>query len=382
MLSLPLIKTFKFAIMVDKEIQMVTFNNPYPPDFGGAIDLFYKIKSLSQLGVKIHLHIFYDQRSDISGLEELCSTITLYKRKRWLIKHLSTIPFCVNTRYSKALVRNLNKSNAPILFESLRTLRVLDKHEFNQKKAVRIHNIEHEYSWGLCKSERNWFKKLAFLLEGYKLKYYEPILNKADILFTISWHEHNYYNRHFKKESHFLPVFQGHSKLEGLNGFGKYALFHGDLSVADNIKSAFFMVEVFKDLNEPLIIASSTIHQRLTDEINKYENISFQLISDEKHLNELIKNAHINTLYSFQRSGTKLKVFNALFKGRHCILNENMVDDIEVLKVCEVVENISDYRKVVKRLFEEEFFVTQERCNALKTYDPKLNAELLVKKLY
>ncbi len=371
-----------FAIMVDKEIQIVTFNNPYPPDFGGAIDLFYKIKALSELGVGIHLHIFYDKRSDISGLTSLCKTISLYKRKKSLFKHLSIIPFCVNTRFSKALIASLNKSQAPIIFESIRTLRVLNKYEFKQKKAVRIHNIEHEYSWGLYKSESNWFKKMAFFLEGYKLKYYEPILNKADVLFAISHYEHAYYNKYFKNECYYLPVFQGNNELECVDGFGKYALYHGDLSVSDNIKSAFFMIEVFKDLDKPLIIASSTKSYRLIAAINHYKNISFQFISNENHLNELIKNAHINTLYSFQRSGTKLKVFNALFNGRYCVLNNNMVDDLEVLKVCEVVENKIEYQTAVMRLFKQEFLVTQQRIKALKKYDSKLNAEQLIKVMF
>lgn len=371
-------KSFKFAVMVDKEIQIVAFNNPFPPNFGGAIDLFYKIRSLSELGVAIHLHIFYDKRSNISGLKLLCKTITLYKRKRWLIKHLSTLPFCVTTRFSKALIGNLNKSEAPIIFESLRTLGVLKRHKFKQKIAVRIHNIEHEYSWGLFKSERNWFKKLAFLLEGYKLKHFEFILDKADVLFTISNYEYEYCNKNFKADCYYLPVFQENSKLECLNGFGKYALYHGDLSVSDNVRCAFFMIEVFRDLNEPLIIASSTKQQKLLNEIKKYENISFELISDENNLNDLIKNAHINTLYSFQRSGTKLKVFNALFKGRHCILNKNVVDDIEVLKICEVIADKIQYQNAVRRLFKEEFFITQERSNALKKYDPDINAKQII----
>lgn len=367
--------------MLKKEIQIITFNNPYPPDFGGAIDIFYKIKALKDLGVKIYLHIYYDERSDISGLKPLCETINLYKKNKSILKHFSILPFCVNSRYSKDLVYNLNKHKVPILFESIRTTSILKKHNFKQITAVRCHNIEQDYSWGLFKSSRNWIKKLAFFIETYKLKYYESILNKSEVLLAISNYEYSYYCQNFKSKTHFLPVFQGNKTFNGLEGFGTYALYHGDLAISDNIRSVIFLIDVFKDLKEQLFIASSTTNSEILDEIKKHENISFQLVITENQLDELIKNAHINTLYSYQRSGTKLKVFNALFKGRHCILNKNMIDDLDVLHICEVAENKKDYQEEVKKLFKSEFKITQKRIDALKKYDSKLIAEQLINDL-
>lgn len=368
--------------MIEKEIQIVTFNNPYPPDFGGAIDLFYKIKALSELGVSIYLHIFYDYREDFSGLMPYCKTINAYKKNKFFIKHFSLLPYCVTSRLSKELVNNLNRSNATILFESIRTTGVLKSNLFKHKIAVRCHNIEHEYSWGLYRSEHNWLKKAAFLIEGYKLKYYETILNKAHILFPISYNEYSYFDKHFKNKSIFLPAFHGNKKLQVENGFGKYALYHGDLSTADNIKSAFFIINIFKDLKEKLIIASSTKNSKLLEEINKHKNISFSLVSSENELSELIKNAHINVLYSFQKSGTKLKVFNALYKGRHCILNNNMIDDPDILQLCKVAENEKDYKSAVRTLFIQEYILTEERVEALKKYDAKQNAEQIIKAIF
>jgi hypothetical protein len=368
--------------MFEKEIQIVAFNNPYPPDFGGAIDIFYKIKALSKLGVKVYLHVFYDTRNDISGLEPLCETINLYKQKKSILKHLSLLPYSVNSRFSKELIDNLNKRDAPILFESIRTTGILRKHKFKQKTAVRCQNIEHDYSWGLFKSERNWFKKMAFFLDGYKLKYYEDIFNKVDVLFPISYHEYSYYCNNFNNDIIYIPVFQGYNELKSENGFGNYALYHGDLAISDNIKSAIFIINVFKDLNEPLIIASSTVVPKILERIKKHDNISFQFISDEKQLKDLIQGAHINTLFSFQRSGTKLKVFTALFNGRFCILNKNMIDDPGILKLCEVAENKIEYQFAVKKLFQKNYSQTQDRYEALKKFDSKLNAEKLIEVLF
>ncbi|WP_282136643.1 hypothetical protein [Seonamhaeicola maritimus] len=364
--------------MLDKEIQIVSFNNPFPPNFGGAIDIFYKVKALSEQGVKIYLHIYHYERRDISGLKDYCEEIFLYKKDNSLIKHLSLLPFSVSSRFSSDLIENLKKKNAPIIFESIRTTNILRRESFKQTTAVRCHNIEHDYSWGLCRSEKNLFKKLAFLVDGYKLKHYERILNKVDCLLSISGFESDYFNKNFKNETFYLPVFQENERVLSEKGFGKYALYHGDLAVSDNIKSALFLIDVFKDLEEPLIIASSTEVPKVLNEIKRYDNISFEFVFKEEQLKTLIREAHINALYSFQRSGTKLKVFNALFNGRHCILNTNMVDDPDVLEVSCVVENKVEFQKAVKHLFGKKFIITNERRELLKKYSPVVNAKKLI----
>ena len=42
----------------NSELNIVSFDVPYPPDYGGAIDIYYKIATLNNLGIKIYLHCF------------------------------------------------------------------------------------------------------------------------------------------------------------------------------------------------------------------------------------------------------------------------------------------------------------------------------------
>ncbi|APY10093.1 hypothetical protein BWZ22_02070 [Seonamhaeicola sp. S2-3] len=368
--------------MYNKAIQIVSFNNPYPPDFGGVIDVFYKIKALNELGIKVYLHFYYHDRSDLLGLEPYCEKIFIYKKDNSILKHLSFLPFSVSSRYSQDLIENLVSIKAPILFESIRTTSILKKVKLKQKIAIRCHNIEHKYSWGLFRSEQNIIKKIAFLIESLKFKQYENILSKADYIFTISNHEYKYFASHYNKKKVInLPVFQENVNVLSKNGYGAYALYHGDLAVSDNIKSALFIIDVFKDLDEKLIIASSRKPFKVLKEIKKYDNISFQFISKKEQLDTLIINAHINTLYSFQQSGTKLKVFNALFKGRYCIINDNMVDDPNILDICEVINNKKDYQTAVKMLFKQEFILNEKRRHVLSQYNTNIIANILIKTL-
>lgn len=364
--------------MATKSLQIVSFDNPFPSDYGGVIDVFYKIKALYRIGVEIHLHAFYDDRVDVSGLKSLCKSITLYKRDKSLTKHFSLKPYGVNSRVSKALVVNLNKMDCPVLFESIVSTDVLEDIETTKKISVRCHNIEHHYSLGLAKSERSFVKKLAFYIESFKLKLYQKKLQKADVLLTLSNFETDYFEANFNNEIAYLPVFQAFNDFEQLSSKGDYAFYHGDLNISDNIKSALFMVDVFSVLNHKLIIASSILPKALKKEIDTYNHITFKLIENKDHLVTLLSNAHINTLYSFQRSGTKLKLFNSLFKGRHCIVNTNIADDDEVLSCCEIAQTKDVYREKVNMLFEQEFQLTQKRKDALQKYNTIENAKKLI----
>ena len=60
---------------------MISFDIPYPPNYGGVVDVFYKLKALSQCGVKIILHCFEYGRSHSEKLNELCAEVNYYPRK-------------------------------------------------------------------------------------------------------------------------------------------------------------------------------------------------------------------------------------------------------------------------------------------------------------
>ena len=57
---------------MEKYLHIITLDVPYPPDYGGVYDLFYKLPALQQQGVKIHLHCFYKNRLPQRELEKYC----------------------------------------------------------------------------------------------------------------------------------------------------------------------------------------------------------------------------------------------------------------------------------------------------------------------
>ena len=62
----------------EKHLHIITHDVPWPADFGGVVDLFFKIKSLSEAGIKIHLHCFVNSRPPQDELNKFCFIITYY----------------------------------------------------------------------------------------------------------------------------------------------------------------------------------------------------------------------------------------------------------------------------------------------------------------
>jgi len=152
-------------------LQLVAFNIPYPPDYGGVIDIYYKIKALAESGVSIYLHCFEYNRTQASELEKYCTKVFYYRRKHGIRYQLSTKPYIVITRNNNQLLNNLSSNNYPILFEGLHTcLNLSNSLLKNHIKLVRTHNVEHEYYRNLRKAEPNIFRKLFLGMETCKLK--------------------------------------------------------------------------------------------------------------------------------------------------------------------------------------------------------------------
>ncbi|RIA10421.1 hypothetical protein OE09_2285 [Flavobacteriaceae bacterium MAR_2010_72] len=361
-----------------KKLHIVTFDNPNPPNFGGAIDVYYKVKYLSKLGVDIYLHLFFDHRDDIKELHNFCKKIYVYKRNKSLLQICSIIPYRVKSRTSNEIYENLSNIKAPILFEGLQSTQVLKRHNFRAPIFLRAHNLEHSYYFGLAKSEQNILKKLVYKIEGYKFRYYERLINKVDVIFSLSKKENDYFIKNYNTKAYYLPVFHANTTISTKEGSGKYALYHGDLSISDNQESVKFLISVFSSLEFPLRIAGSKIPGSLKRMVKPFKNISSVCTDNTEELITLIREAHVNVLHSNQATGTKIKVFYALFNGRHCIVNDNIIDDNQILSLCEVANTKEEYMEVIQKVFELPYKGSDNRNQTLKQFSPEVLAEQLI----
>ncbi|MEG2515024.1 MAG: glycosyltransferase family 1 protein, partial [Bacteroidaceae bacterium] len=48
---------------MENKLHIISFQVPFPPNYGGVIDVFYKLKSLKDLGYYLILHTYQYKRS-------------------------------------------------------------------------------------------------------------------------------------------------------------------------------------------------------------------------------------------------------------------------------------------------------------------------------
>jgi len=338
------------------KLHIVAFDIPYPADYGGVIDIYHKIRALSELGVSITLHMFQYGRSKADEeLRKYCTNLFYYKRKLYKNPFLGTKPYIVNSRNSEILLNNLLADNCPILFEGLHcTYFVNHKSLKNRYKIVRTHNIEHHYYKQLEKSELRYFKKYFFRIEAEKLRKYESVLKHANLIAAISPNDQAYLAKKYSNVV-YIPAFHSTTKMENPGTRGEYVLYHGNLSVPENYLAAIQLINaVFSKIKKPCIIAGNNPPKELERLCEQYDHITLKSHISTDEIHDLIKGAHINVLYTNQNTGIKLKLLNALFRGKFAIVNNLMVEGSGLEKVCVVADN---FKGIISKI--EEYFLLE-----------------------
>lgn len=368
-----------------KKLHLVSFDVPYPPNYGGVIDVFYKIKALHQLNVEIYLHCFEYGRGTQEELNNYCKEVFYYPRNSFFKSLLSSKPFIVKTRENDALVTRLKSITAPILFEGLHTtFSVLQETFPNQKIFIRAHNIEHRFYRGLAESEENLFKKAFFQQEAIKLKKYENILQKVNGIFTISPFEQAYFLKKYGKKAAYVPAFHNTTTKKHINSKSNLVLYHGNLQVSENVKAALFLIDVYNGSPFQLIIASSYQNKLVSSKIEACQNISFSVINKSQDLENLFKKAQVNALPTFQKTGIKLKLLNTLYQGKFIIANDAMIDDTGLEDLVEKATTKEEFLQKTSALFNQDFTqdITKKRIEKLLDFSPTQSAKKIIELIF
>lgn len=377
--------------MKNDYLHIISFDIPFPADYGGVIDIFYKIKSLHEAGVKIILHCFqYRERKPQVELEKYTEKVYYYKRSMSPLSMMSDLPFIVKSRTDSALLKNLKNDNYPILFEGLHTCGFIGDSALNHRtKIIRMHNIEWEYYRNLERLENRLWKRIYFKTESIKLKRFEnQVVKHANFVLPISPDDEDYYKKLYEKENLnensvlYIPPFHPNKEVESKTNRGEYALFHGKLSVPDNEQAAIYLAKkVFSRVEVPFIIAGKEPSAKLTEAVSPYSNVEIIANPKEQQMNDLIQNAQLNVLISFQRSGMKLKLLNALYRGRFCITNRSMVQNTGLESLCIIKNTSKEIAAAIESYMNLQFSVNQvqERRDILeKSFSNKGNAQKIV----
>lgn len=346
----------KLSKISTRKVHIVSFDVPFPADYGGVIDVFYKVKSLADAGIGVILHAFDYGRGAAPLLEKMCEKVEYYPRKMHSLLFFHKLPFIVVSRKNKQLLHHLSEDEYPVLFEGIHTCGYLAEEALAGKnRVVRSHNVEHNYYHALSEAEQKIFKRSYLRREAVKLAHFESVLRHASHVAAISMHDELYFSGKGYPVS-LVSAFHPHQKVNTKTGKGTFALYHGNLGVAENDKAACYLIEkVFSGIDVPLCIAGNSPSKRLKQLAAAHSHVRLEYNVSTEYIHGLITEAQMNILPTFQPTGIKLKLLAALYSGRHCIVNTPMVKDTGLEQFCHVADEPGAMQALVKKWFDVPF---------------------------
>ena len=369
-------------------LHLIAFDVPYPPDYGGIVDVLYKLISLHNAGVKITYHCFYysGHNKPTAVLEQYCEKIYYYRRKKSLLKILSgALPYTVSSRNNPELLENLQKDDAPIFFDGLQTCFYLDHPALaHRKKYVRANNIEHLYYNELAKVERKFMKRHYLRREARRLEQFEKNLTSAAAIFAVAKMDLAHFSK-YAQAIHVPPFFKtDHAKYDVNKGgvTGPYILFQGNLGIRENeLAAKFILNQVAPLVKHQVVIAGKCPSAWLKNEVAVTENARIFDTPTIIQMDALIQHAHINLLITFQQTGIKLKLLHALESGKHVIINSLMDDAGIFAEMCHVKDRPEEIAKKINELMNVEFSeeeVKKRQALFSEHFDNAKNADKII----
>jgi len=366
-------------------MHVVAFDNPYPPDYGGAMDMFYKLEALAEAGVEIHLHVFAYGRNDMAPLRRFASRIYTYeRRKRWR-DWVRRMPFIVATRRPDALLKNLMRDDLPVLFEGIHT--TAWARELGQRPLfLRAHNVEHAYYRHLAETERRPWKKVFFYSEAKKLAAYE---RERFGLFRRVFAVHPADGEAVAQaggRAVWVPVFHPFREVTAPADTEPFVLFHGNLSVPDNERAVIFLWRrVMKGLPYRFVAAGKNPPPHLR-RMAEREGFEVAANPSEEQMRRLIRRARVQLMWTFGRTGMKLKLLHGLFAGNHIVANPLMTEGTGTEELVHVAANADVMRERVRELMRIPALsageIRKRREVLAELYDNRKNAQRMLADIF
>jgi hypothetical protein len=369
---------------LEKHLHIISFDVPYPADYGGAIDIFYTIQALQSAGVSIHLHCFEDNREKEPELNNYCSDVIYYQRRCGHKGFSHVLPYVVGSRSNPELLENLLKDDYPILMYGIHcTYLLLDKRFTNRKVFLRPQQIMYRLYKKLSQLTLSPFKKLYYLHESKLLKQYETEIATRARVIAISDHDRDVYRSEFNAQQVItIPSFLPYKEINSQEGVGCFCLYHGNLGSEENEKAAMWLLKkVFSGLPVHFIIAGKNPSEKLEQAVLKQPTACLVANPSHQEMQDLINQAQINVLPSMYNKSVHTKLLNALFNGRHCIVNDEMIRDSILAPSCHVATTADAFQSVITQLYHHPFedHEIQLRKHLLSNYyNTEKNTSLLM----
>jgi len=369
---------------MSRMLHIVCLDAPSPPDYGGVIDLYYKVPALEAQGIRIILHYFsYKEGRSAAGLEPYCEAVFDYGRSSFLKALATGQSYIVSSRTSRLLVDRINGDDHPVLLEGIHCAGILPLIKKGKEVLLRLHNDEASYYEHLYKAEESILKRLYFRREYRKLHRFQDSISHSLPVYPVSQKDTDNFSAKGFSNVRFLPCFLPWQEVQSAEGSGNYCLYHGNLTISENREAVSWLVhEVFNESPVPLIVAGRGALD-LSGQLAQQKNIRWIESPTDSELDVLISDAHVHVLPSFNATGVKLKLLHVMFKGRHCITNVAGAEGSGIEAGVTIASTAEEFKQAIRNLMNKPFDASAlaHRKELLQLYDNKKNACWLSERL-
>lgn len=337
-------------------LHIVCLDNPFPPNYGGAIDMYYKIIALTRAGFKPVLHIFHKgDRTEIAPiLRQTVEAIFFYKRNHYIHYLYGRVPYFIRSRPTKILAQKIRSLPGPVLIEGVHCGNLLSEKLPDYPLILRAHNYETSYYFELALNEDNWFRKYYYMNEAQKLKLFEPqIWLKAHGVAAIS-KEEVYRIEETQPNVKWCPAFISEypesQKLTICQD--PILLFHANFGIKENQMAGEWLLQVILPRLTPayeLWLAGSEIPKHWKD------TTRVKIIKDPENMAGVIRQAGVIVLPIRQRSGVKLKYLESVNYNLRVVCTGETIVGTGLERDAIIFEGIRDTVEKIEKTFRGEY---------------------------
>jgi len=377
-----------------ERILLVANDFPYPLNHGAAIDMWWHIQTLKNLGFRVDIVATVKAmppEEDIQTLKAQVDQLFIVQRQRGFKSAAAALPFQVQSRADLRTVA-LSSEYKAVVMVAEHVCSILQNPNLRaQKRILRLHNDEVRFFQELSKSSKNLLRKAFYRSEAAKFRVLSPkIMAKCDALWFISDYERK---QHVKKhpadreKAFFVPPrvdrnAMGHRSLEGCR-----VLFIGTLAFANNSSAVEWYVSQVHQLlcgvvGYNFVVAGNTVGESaevLEGIVAPYQNIT--LIANPKEIESLYGSAAVFVNPVFRGAGLKMKTIDAILAGLPVVTTSTGVEGTGLMhqRHLLVADTPKEFAECIRSIFNDRRMASELVAAAQKFVVTEFDQEKIIK---
>ncbi len=388
-------------------LQLVLFDLPIAPLYGGTAEVDNKIRALLDLGLELHIHAWVSSTLDRqlrSGARALpdwhhrVATLRWYPRPMALRTWFSAWPHAVASRSGTALNKALAQGPRDILLEGWQVSACMAAPALGHHRFwVRSHNRESQYYRMQALSANGFFKKIYYNIESLRW------------IRTERWVSHSGIHQPLVGVLSLCPLETRLYQNEGLNAFyvpafvrlaptkvgpaierqqaaTPFLLYHGRLDIPDNQQAVQNVLRLASQCPEfSWVVAGSKAPSALIRQMQAMPALQWVDTPDDETLDALVQNAAVHVIPSKGRAGLRLKMIHALMGTGHVLVHRDAVEGLPWARWVTTVNHDGDWAQGLRLAMAKPLdgWQLEQRHREIRDhFDPNQNACLLCELIF